>query len=186
MAEKVGWRSFWWLNVGLFALTFLTTVFLFPETKWHRIHPDEIVQTSDSQSAFETAPASATLKPEEAIIEFIFSEAGHASQNRFPDLAASETAQKDPFLGRGGPSKKHFSLFQAADPHSNLWDELFTPWKLLALPIVEFASFVVSWSASCFLTINLTQSQNFAAPPYNYSSLTIGKRFHSKYLIFAD
>jgi hypothetical protein len=186
MAEKVGWRSFWWLNVGLFSLTLLTTVFLFPETKWHRIHPDEVSQTSGSQSAFETATQSATSKSEEVTTEFKISEADNTSQNRFPDLAASETAQKDPFLGRGSPSKKDFNLFQAADPHSNLWDELFTPWRLLALPIVEFASFVVSWSASCFLTINLTQSQNFGAPPYNYSSLTIGKRFRSKYPTFAD
>jgi MFS family permease len=175
MAEKVGWRSFWWLNVGLFALTFFTTVFLFPESKWHRIHPDEVGQSLGSQSAFEIATANTTLKPEEVTTRLENSKADHTTQNRFPDLAASETAQKDPFLGKGGPSKKHFKLFQAADPHSNLWDELFTPWKLLAFPIVQFASFVVSWSASCFLTINLTQSQNFAAPPYNYSSLTIGK-----------
>lgn len=49
-----------------------------------------------------------------------------------------------------------------------------TPWKLFAFPIVEFAAFVVSWSCSSFLTINLTQSQNFAAPPYNLDSQTVG------------
>ncbi|KUL89205.1 hypothetical protein ZTR_03616 [Talaromyces verruculosus] len=46
--------------------------------------------------------------------------------------------------------------------------------KLFAFPIVEFSSFVVSWCASSFLTLNLTQSQNFAAPPYNFSSQSIG------------
>src|SRR5450755_2722703 len=44
----------------------------------------------------------------------------------------------------------------------------------MAFPIVEFAAFVVSWSASSFLTINLTQAQNFAAPPYNFSSQAVG------------
>src|SRR5271163_5184022 len=34
------------------------------------------------------------------------------------------------------------------------WD-FWIPWRLFALPIVEFAAFVVSWSASSFLTINL-------------------------------
>ena len=48
------------------------------------------------------------------------------------------------------------------------------PWHLLAFPIVEFSAFIVSWSASCFLTLNLTQSQAFAAPPYNFSSTKIG------------
>lgn len=48
------------------------------------------------------------------------------------------------------------------------------PWYLLAFPIVEFSAFVVSWTASSFLTLNLTQSQAFAAPPYNFSSTKIG------------
>ena len=52
--------------------------------------------------------------------------------------------------------------------------DIWIPWKLFMFPIVEFSSFVVSWSCSSFLTINLTQSQNFAAPPYNYNSQNIG------------
>lgn len=48
------------------------------------------------------------------------------------------------------------------------------PWKLHLFPIVSWSAFVVSWSASCFLTINLTQSEAFAAPPYNWSSQSIG------------
>jgi hypothetical protein len=48
------------------------------------------------------------------------------------------------------------------------------PWRLFAFLIVEFTAFVVSWSASSFLTINLTRSQNFAAPPYSFTSQTIG------------
>jgi hypothetical protein len=48
------------------------------------------------------------------------------------------------------------------------------PWKLLLFPIVEFSAFVVSWTASSFLTLNLTQSQAFAAPPYNFTSTKIG------------
>lgn len=60
--------------------------------------------------------------------------------------------------------------------------DLWIPWKLFAFPIVQFASFVVSWSCSSFLTINLTQSQVLAAPPYNFSTQTIG---FTNFAIFA-
>lgn len=175
MAEAIGWRSFWWLNVGLFGLTFLTTAFLFPETKWHRLHLGEVDQCGASQSVTNsltsnTAAKQGTLEHQIEDPKFL-----EVSPTQFPNLAASETAQKDPYLGKGTPSKQQFKLFQAKDPHASLLNEILTPWKLMALPIVEFASFVVSWSASCFLAINLTQGQNFAAAPYNYSSLTIGK-----------
>jgi hypothetical protein len=170
MGETVGWRSFWWLNVGLFCLTFLTNVFLFPETKWHRVHPGELdTQVTTSHEVLESEPVS-KLSDSEAGVESI-----EVVAARFPPLALSETVQKDPFLGKGAPSKVQFKLFQTADPHSNVKDEILNPWKLFALPIVQFAGFVVSWSASVFLTINLTQSQNFASPPYNYSDLTIGR-----------
>jgi MFS family permease len=52
--------------------------------------------------------------------------------------------------------------------------EFVVPWKLFAFPIVEFAAFAVSWSASVFLTLNLTQSQIFSAPPYNLGPQTVG------------
>jgi len=78
----------------------------------------------------------------------------------------------DPWLGRGKPSKQQWKLFQPYSGH--LLRELILPWKLFAFPIVEFAAFVVSWSASSFLTLNLTQDQVFANPPYNFSSSKIG------------
>lgn len=56
----------------------------------------------------------------------------------------------------------------------NLFRELWLPFYLHIYPIVEFAAFVVSWSASGFLVANLTQAQVFAAPPYNFSPQTIG------------
>ena len=91
------------------------------------------------------------------------------------DLSHAATAQRDPYLRKGGPSKQQFRFFQTnANPFKSIALDLWIPWKLFAFPIVEFASFVVSWSASCFLTINLTQSQAFAAPPYEFKPLVIG------------
>jgi hypothetical protein len=92
-----------------------------------------------------------------------------------PDLTQQATAERDPFLGKGTPSKQQWKLYQPnPHPFKAIFLDLWIPWKLFAFPIVEFAAFVVSWSCSSFLTINLTQSQNFAAPPYNFNSQSIG------------
>jgi hypothetical protein len=180
MAASVGWRNFWWLNVAMLAFNIVTLVVLFPETKWHRMHPNEVAPggnvTPDGHGQGVQSDVSSTDK----------THGGHSGVNDvdeietkgpMPDLGLghTDTAVADPYLGHGGPSRAQFRLWQPADQHTSWWTEIWTPWKLFAFPIVEFASFVVSWSASCFLTVNLTQAQNFAAPPYNYSSTVIGK-----------
>ena len=92
-----------------------------------------------------------------------------------PALNAVETAERDPWLHKGTPAKSQFRLFVPnAHPFRAIIQDLWIPIRLHIYPIIEYAAFVVSWSASSFLTINLTQSQAFAAPPYNYSSQTIG------------
>lgn len=98
-----------------------------------------------------------------------------STQNTNLDLSKQATAERDPYLGKGTPSKQQWKLFQSnAHPFKAILLDLWIPWKLFAFPIVEFAAFVISWSCSSFLTINLTQSQNFAAPPYNFNSQSIG------------
>jgi hypothetical protein len=146
-------------------------VFLFPETKWHRLHPTELVSTTPPRS--DGASTDKTNGPGNNTHEI---EAALADTNApFPNFAP-DAAHQDIFLGKGRPSKAQFKFYQPADIHSSWFIELFTPWKLfLTFPIVIFASFVVSWSASCFLTVNLTQAQNFAAPPYNFGSTVIGE-----------
>lgn len=89
-----------------------------------------------------------------------------------PNLHQQLTHQ-DPYLGRGTPSKKQFMPWQALDG-ANVFQELWIPFYLHLFPAVEFAAFVVSWSAGVFLVVNLLQSQVFAAPPYNFSSQTVG------------
>ncbi len=83
--------------------------------------------------------------------------------------------ERDPCLGKGSPSRQQFMPFQRnSHPFKTLLIDFWIPWRLFAFPIVEWAAFVVSWSASSFLTINLTQAQNFAAPPYSFSSQSVG------------
>ena len=45
-----GWRSFWWVMVALSALSVVLVIVGFPETKWHRLHPDE-VKAAESRNA---------------------------------------------------------------------------------------------------------------------------------------
>ncbi|OAA65894.1 MFS transporter [Niveomyces insectorum RCEF 264] len=92
------------------------------------------------------------------------------------ETAAAPTAadNDDPYLGCSRPGRQHFRLFQPYRPGASLLRELWLPLYLHLFPIVEFAAFVVSFSASAFLVVNLSQTQAFAAPPYNDSSQTIG------------
>lgn len=167
MADRVGWRNFWWLNAAILALAFSVSLVGFPETKWDRLHPNEL----RAQDKPDSKPSS-----EEKIAQLVETtdvekkSAVHVS----PDLSDAATV-KDAFLGEGKPSKQQFKLFQKnSHPFRSIFLDLWIPWKLFAFPIVEFASFVVSWSASAFLTLNVTQSEVFAAPPYNFSSESIG------------
>jgi MFS family permease len=168
MADHVGWRNFWWLNVALHAVIFLISLVGFPETKWHRRHPTEarIIRAGDSSPTNDK-------ETESEGIEKIDTE----KQSPTRELAVTKqtTSMRDPYLGKGSPKKSQFGLWQTQENMlKSIALDVWIPWKMFAFPIVEFASFVVSWSASCFLTLNLTQSQVFAAPPYNFSSETIG------------
>lgn len=159
MAQHVGWRSFFWLNVALLGVVLVLLIFFFPETKWHRVHPKEILQ---GQEASDNA---------------INGTQANESDLEKPTQVRQETLvlERDPYLGRGYPSKRQFNIYQChGQSIKTLLLNFWIPFKLHLFPIIEFAAFVVSWAASCFLTINLTQSQAFAAPPYNFSSQTIG------------
>ena len=163
MASTVGWRNFWWLNVAVLGFTLIITVFGFPETKWHRPHPDQL---SSEQNGSSMAKSPVHVENQEKTTEKV---------GELNEINGTMSSESHRFVGKGKPSKQQFRLFQpTATPLKDLFIAFWTPWKLFAFPIVEFACFGVSWTASSFLTLNLTQSQAFAAPPYNYSSQTIG------------
>jgi len=157
MAEHVGWRSFFWLNVGLLGAVLLSQIFLFPETKWRRVHPDEVTNERHVNPASEFEPEKRLQVTQQETVN------------------VENVAERDPYLHRGKPSKQQFKLWQLdGNNMKTVLISFWIPWKLLSFPIVELAAFVVSWSASCFLTLNLTQSQAFAEPPYNFNSQSIG------------
>lgn len=140
----------------------LQVIFMFPETKWHRLHPSEIAASAEGSLDSKT-----DISPKETVIEDTTKPAAN--------ILTISRSQGDLVLGRGSPSRHQWGLYTPS-PHAlratilDVW----VPWKLFAFPIVELAAFIVSWSCSCLLTVNLTQSQNFAAPPYNFNSQDIG------------
>ena len=125
-------------------------LFGFPETKYHRMHPDEIHNIASEKTTGSLGEKNMITTMEGSDIEKVTSP-------ELADLSHAATAQRDPWLGKGRPSKQQFGLFQPnAHPFKSVLLDLWIPWKLFAFPIVEFASFVVSWSASSFLTLNRT------------------------------
>ncbi|KAF2720753.1 MFS general substrate transporter [Polychaeton citri CBS 116435] len=167
MALHVGWRIFWWFNTGLIGASLLMVVFMFPETKWHRLHPSEVVADSVASSSKEDGT------DDEKHSKIITQTQPNSSMT---GLTQVPRADRSLWLGRGSPSKAQWRLFQPprGDVFKTILMDLWIPWKLFAFPIVEYSAFVVSWSCSCFLTLNLTQSLNFAAAPYSLDSQTIG------------
>ena len=189
MAEHTGWRSFWWFNTALLLFTLSCNVFLFPETRYKRSlkHTGQrtpamvkggddvndtqgdhvttgIKTTEDGHASHEEKSALDNAPSDEAIT-------GSHLKDSEAGLDRQET-HVDPSLGRGKPGKWQWAPFQKYD--GNFIRELWLPLYLHIYPIAEFAAFVVSWSASGYLLTNLSQTQAFAGPPYNYSSQTIG------------
>ncbi|KAL2388141.1 hypothetical protein RJ035_003580 [Blastomyces gilchristii] len=161
MAHHLNWCDFWWLNVGLLGFVLVLLVFLFPETRWPRSHPVDPVEgtrvADETTAAKADSTATSSAKPStESDIE-------------------NEHAYTDPYLRKGRPSLRQFRLFSMVEnPVKSLLLDFWIPWKLHLFPIVHLAAFIVSWSASVFLVVNVTQSQLFAAPPYNFNSQTVG------------
>lgn len=180
MTETVGFRSFWWLNTGILGLSFLMVVFMFPETRFKRSVPESVGQTQGSSLNEKTKVAAhednASSDAETNDVNRM--QQVKTAESALPNTAGldmTETVARDPYLGRGKPAKWQWKPFQPnANPFRSILLDLWIPWKLFAFPIVEFAAFVVSWSCSSFLVINLTQSQVLANPPYNMRPMTVG------------
>jgi len=153
MTDRYGWRSFWWLNVVLYGVMVLLQLFLHPETHYDRRH---LVGADDRASM-----PSDLLGAEKLTVAA-------------PDEPTRAPGRIDRYLGEGAPVRAQFATPRRRASKGEFWLSLWIPIKLFSFPIVEWSSFAFSWSASCFLMLNLTQSQAFAAPPYSMSSTAVG------------
>lgn len=162
MAHHHGWRSFWWWNTALLFFTCIVNVLLFPETRYTRELPSEVARAADEL---------AQPEKQDDNINHTTSHQDTIDAEKTVPITPTPTT-RDSWLYRGKPSKAQFIPW--GKYQGNVLHELWLPWYLHAFPIVEFAAFVVSFSASGFLLANLTQQQAFAAPPYNFSSQSVG------------
>lgn len=175
MTEHVNWQSFWWFNVALFGALIILILFCFPETKFtnRKENADDNDQAVTTQTA---APVKTNGNDSATDIE---EQAIDTTKSLQPANTEAEIALLDPWLHKGYPGKHQYpTLYYPRLTHGNLVPALirdfWIPWKLFIFPIVQYAAFVFSWSASNFLVLNLTQSQVFAAPPYNFSAQSVG------------
>jgi hypothetical protein len=166
MADHSGWPSFFWLNTAITGFSLIFIIIGFPETSYSRAQALE----GHHQTALPSSSKILDAEHREDASEKKGNE--HRSEESNPETGAAE---EEPWLGRGSPNRKQWMPFQPnPSPFRSILLDLWIPWKLFSFPIVVFASFVVSWSCSAMLILNLTQSQVFAEPPYNMSSQSIG------------
>lgn len=167
MAEDVGWRNFYWLSTAVNAVALLVAIFMFPETRYKRQVPQKL---SSKSSKKDMEPAN-------------IDEKSTINHNELSEVATlppteAEVGAHGAYLGKGKPAQWQWKLFQ---PNPNavreILMEVWIPFQLHLFPITQFAGFVVSWSCSTFFILNMTQSQAFAAPPYNRSQRWIGSYF---------
>jgi hypothetical protein len=78
--------------------------------------------------------------------------------------------------GRGRPNKKQFSLIPKLEYEGSqvLFRDIVAPVQIFFFPIILWAALSLGFAANCLLALNLTQSQVFAAPPYNFSPAQVG------------
>lgn len=163
MAQYVGSEDFWWLNVALIGFAIVCSIFT-PETRFSR--PSVALSSSSSN------PPPVSLKTANTAGTEIEAKVAGSSETD-PEVSSNEQVHaNDPFLGRGKPSRQQWKLFQPYE-RSFLF-EFWLPLQMFFYPIIQFSAFVVSFTVSEFLMVNLTEDQAFAAPPYNFSSSKIG------------
>ena len=168
MADGVGWRSFWWLNVALHLFTFMVLLIALPETKWDRGAPSSKSETGNRAFDLQEEKQSPETSPDR--LEELPSTA------RQHEIASdSNRVSRDMQLGKGKPGRHQWRFFQTShSPLQTLIQAFYLPWKLFSYPIVVFASFIVGFSASCYLMITFVQSQALGAPPYNFNPQAVG------------
>ncbi|KAF7561312.1 hypothetical protein G7046_g2831 [Stylonectria norvegica] len=151
IAERYGWRSFFWLSTGLFAFSLALVFLLFPETKYDR---EQMISTSGDVVILETTKPGL--------------EANQAQHVEVLNSAA--------ITGKGRPNSKQFLPFQRPHPRwrKYLLRDIIGPARAAILPIVLFAGLNVMGAANMVLYWNITESGVLSQPPYNFSVSQVG------------
>ena len=171
MSQGVGWRSFWWFNVAVNSFVFFAVLIGFPETKWHRSRKDEVevgveMPVNPSINSSKEMEHDSPGSKSSAIYQLPASDRQHAGV--FHEY-------KNTHVGKGSPSKSQWNLLQPSEkPLESLTLNFLLPCRLLLYPIVQFASFVVSFSSTCYLMITFVQSEALGKKPYQFNPQIVG------------
>jgi len=164
VAAHVSWRWFFWACTIAQGINFVGLAFMFPETR--RLQRPGKTHGQPSKKLVEEP------KMTEATLAEVEDAAVHVDNT----AASEEGIVVDRFLGHGRPSKAQFSVFQPTDPEAikTVFRHIVTPIQIFFFPIVFWAAMSMGAAANALLDVNLTQSQVFSAPPYNFSPASVG------------
>jgi len=144
-------------------INLVVMIFLFPETRYRR------AVNGSSNTEFTTTTLN--LEAKESIKET-------ATQSVTDEVTASDLSRmgETQELRTGRPSKEQFSLIPRLEYEGSqmLFRDVVAPIQIFFFPIILWAALSLGFAANCLLALNLTQSQVFAAPPYNFSPAQVG------------
>lgn len=177
MAERYGWRSFWWLSMALGIFNTVNLLVGFPETRFRR---EKLIAAENGAREKHAAGLhhDGTHTPEKGERDHLEHSAGdhhiieHA--NAPGDVEAQPPASGS-VQGQGRPSKQQWKLWQPIDPNwrKTLVKDVLSPWLKFFNPIILWAGCTTYGAANVLLFFNLTQ-QLLAAPPWNFSPSAMG------------
>ncbi|BEJ04889.1 hypothetical protein CcaverHIS641_0207060 [Cutaneotrichosporon cavernicola] len=161
MAQRYGWRSFWWLSVALGVFNVVNLIFVFPETRFRR---EDLIQD-------ESNPEITEKHAQEPMHLENSQEAAPSTPTAPTDVEASSTS----VTGHGRPSKQQWKLWQPINPEwkRTLVKDVLSPWTKFFNPIILWAGCATYGAANVLLFFNLTQ-QTLANPPWNFSPSAMG------------
>ncbi|KGO45041.1 Major facilitator superfamily domain, general substrate transporter [Penicillium expansum] len=154
IAQKYGWRSFFWLSLALTCFNLITLLICFPETRFRR---DSVLEGSELRA---TSSPSQNIKQTSQEVE----------SEQLENIERANT------VSSGRPSRSQFKLWQApeAEWKAILLRDIISPFRLFFFPIILWAALNVAGPANLLLFWNLTESSVLSAPPYNFSPSSVG------------
>ena len=183
MAQHVGWRYFFWLQVALRGALTILAIFCLPETKWSRGKREQ--PGSEQSARNSTITGHAPLESADHL-DSNGAGLGKAEIARIDRSNETEERQIQDYpvnldgnsFRQGRPAKYQFRPLATPAHQDSLWLSLvrdfLVPFKIFFFPIVAFGGFSFAWAASVYGYINFDQSQLLAAPPYNFTILQVG------------
>lgn len=133
-------------------------MFFLPETKWDR--RGSSVSSADMQAQ----SSGSSLKDDTKVTKTEQIDGVERAQQPFsPEERIS-----------GKPSKTQMLPVVGWKAHEPVLEAIILPFKLARFPIVLWGAIQFTLSASCYLMVNLIQSQALGAPPYSFSPAYVG------------